>query len=336
MYSKRVISAIDTHTAGEAARIIIGGIPKFPGQTMPEKRAYLEEKKDDLRQQLMLEPRGHHDMFGAFICEPEHEEADYGIIFMDTGGYLNMCGHNTIAAMTCAVETGWVDVPAGAKEVEVVQDTPAGLIHGSVQVDEIGQAQSVSFKNVPSFLYKEGVEVEVPKLGKLKVDIAFGGSFFALLPIESIGQKICAQNASAIVEAGMAIRRAVNDQVNIQHPSLSHIQTVDLVEFYHKENDLCCQNVVVFGDGQIDRSPCGTGTSAKVATLYAKGELKPQERFENRSILNTCFTAEIVEELDYYGYQAVIPKITGSAYITGLNTFLMDTKDPLENGFTLE
>lgn len=336
MYSKKVLTAIDTHTAGEAARLIIGGIPKFPGHTMAEKRAYLETHHDDWRCQLMHEPRGHHDMFGAFICEPSHDEADYGIIFMDTGGYLNMCGHNTIAAMTAAVETGWIDVEEGKHKVEVVQDTPAGIIKGEVDVDEIGQAKSVSFENVPSFVYKENVTITVPEIGDVTLDIAFGGSFFAILPISEIGLSIDPSNSEEIIKIGMCIRDILNKDIQIQHPTLSHIKTVDLVEFYEDIDINICQNVVVFGDGQIDRSPCGTGTSAKLATLYSKGKISKDDVFTNKSILNTTFTGEVVDTFDFHGYQAIIPRITGSAHITGFNTFLFDARDPLNNGFTLE
>ncbi len=332
-----MISAVDSHTAGEAARIIIGGIPNIPGKTMAEKKLYLEENSDYLRQMLMFEPRGHRDMFGAFICPPEHPEADYGIIFMDSGGYLNMCGHNTIAAMTVAVECGWVDMPKGAKKVKVTQDTPAGLIHGIVNLRDDNSVESVSFENVPSFLYKENITVDVPGYGPLALDISFGGSFFAILPIEKIGLDIAPENASEIAKAGLAIRAAVNEQVKTQHPTLKHIKTVDLVELYGppKSPDATFQNVVVFGSGQLDRSPCGTGTSAKLATLYGKGELSVGESIIYESIIKTKFKGEIAQKAQLNGYKAIIPRITGSAYITGFNSFLDDPHDPLKNGFLL-
>lgn len=337
MKTSKVISAIDTHTAGEAARLIIGGVTKFPGKTMAEKRSYFEKEKDDLRQALMLEPRGHKNMFGAFICEPVNEESDYGIIFMDSGGYLNMCGHNTIAAMTAAVETGWVDVEEDAKEVKVTQDTPAGTVSGKVQLDESYSAKSVSFNNVPSFLYKENVKVNVPDLGEIYLDISFGGSFFAIVSVDELNLDISPENTSRLVTVGMAIKEAVNEQLEIQHPILSHIKTVDLVEIYGpaKNETANYQNVVIFGDGQVDRSPCGTGTSAKLATLYAKGELAVGEKFIYESILGTLFEGEIVEETVVGDYKAIVPQISGSAYIFGFNTFLIDPKDPLRNGFVL-
>lgn len=337
MKLSKMLTAIDTHTAGEAARLIIGGIPKFPGKTMAEKKEYLATKKDKLRTAVMLEPRGHNDMFGAFICEPVHEEADYGIIFMDAGGYLNMCGHNTIAAMTAAVECGWVDVESDQREVKVVQDTPAGLVYGNVKLSEDYYAQSVSFDNVASFLYKKNVKVDVPDLGEITVDISFGGSFFVLLPAKEIDLEIKPENSSKFSEIGMKIRNAVNEQIEIQHPTLQHITTADLVEFYGPPTspDATYQNVVVFGDGQVDRSPCGTGTSAKLATLYGKGEMKVGDSFVYESILGTMFEGEIVSETEISGYSAIIPRITGSAYINGFNTFLIDPQDPLNDGFVL-
>ncbi|MEG0254043.1 proline racemase family protein [Vagococcus sp.] len=337
MKFSKMMSAIDTHTAGEAARLVIGGIPKFPGKTMAEKKEYLETQKDYLRTSIMHEPRGHNEMFGAFICEPVHDEADYGIIFMDAGGYLNMCGHNTIAAMTAAVETGWVDVEPGQREVKVVQDTPAGIVHGEVHLSEDYYAESVSFENVESFLYKEGVKVNVPEIGELTIDISFGGSFFAILPAADLGIEIKPENASKFSDVGIKIRDAVNEQVEIQHPTLEHIKTVDLVEIYGPATspDATYQNVVVFGDGQVDRSPCGTGTSAKLATLYAKGEMGIGDTFVYESILGTKFKGEVVRTAELGDYKAIIPRVSGSANINGFNTFLIDPKDQLKDGFVL-
>jgi proline racemase len=337
MKFSRMISAVDTHTMGEAARLIIGGIPKFPGKTMEDKKSYLAQEKDGIRRVLMHEPRGHTNMFGAFICEPINEQADYGIIFMDGGGYLNMCGHNTIAAMTAAVECGWVDVPHNAESVTVVQDTPAGLVRGIVNLKDSSSVHSVSFENVPSFLYKEAVAIRVPQLGIIHCDIAFGGNFFAILPATEINLDIVPENVGKITERALAIRKAVNEQVHIEHPTIKQIKTVDLVEIYGpaKTTVDAVQNIVVFGDGQIDRSPCGTGTSAKLATLYAKGKMNIGDRFIHESIIGTKFKGEIVKEVQLGKHRAIIPKITGSAYITGFNNFLVDPTDSLRGGFFL-
>ena len=338
MKFNKMLSAIDSHTAGEAARIIIGGIPKLKGNTIAEEKQYLIDHHDDLRKSIMLEPRGHGAMFGAFLVPAKNPQADFGIIFMDTGGYLNMCGHNTIAAVTAIVENGMVDVKATDREKEVVLEAPAGIIRATAHLSEPFVVDSVSFKNVPAFLYKKDVTINVPDLGQIKLDVSFGGSFFAILPIKEVNEKIEPKNSEKLAEVGMKILKAANEQIKVQHPTMPYINTIDLVEMYGepKSKDATMQNVVVFGDGQVDRSPCGTGTSAKMATLYAKHELGLHEKFVYESILNTKFTGQVLEETKVGNQKAVIPEVTGSAYITGFNTLLFDPKDPLYEGFILK
>ena len=338
MKLNKMISVIDTHTAGEAARLVTAGIPKIPGKDMVEKKQYFIEHLDDVRKSVMFEPRGHQDMFGAFLLPPTKEEADFGLVFMDTGGYLNMCGHNTIAAVTAAVETGMVDVEEGATEKEVVVETPAGLIYATAKLKDNGtKVKEVSFKNVESFLYKRDVELDVEGVGNVKFDISFGGSFFCIISADQLGLEVKPENASKLKEAGLKIRDAINANIEIQHPTLAHIKTVDLVEIYDKPShpEATFKNVVVFGDGNIDRSPCGTGTSAKLATLYAKGELKPGEPFVYESILGTLFKGRIVEERKLADFDAVIPEITGSGYILGFSNYVYDPDDSLTYGFLL-
>ena len=338
MKLNKMISVIDTHTAGEAARLVTAGVPKIPGKNLVEKKQYLIENLDDLRKSVMFEPRGHQDMFGAFLLPPTTDEADFALIFMDTGGYLNMCGHNTIAAVTAAVETGMVDVEEGATEKEVVVETPAGLIYATAKLKDNGaKVKEVSFRNVESFLYKRDVELDVEGVGHIKFDISFGGSFFCILSADQLGLEVKPENASKLKEAGLKIRDAVNANIEIQHPTLSHIKTVDLVEIYDKPShpEATYKNVVVFGDGNIDRSPCGTGTSAKLATLYAKGELKPGEPFVYESILGTLFKGRIVEERKLADFDAIIPEITGSGYILGFSNYVYDPDDALTYGFLL-
>lgn len=335
MKFSRSIHAIDSHTAGEATRIVVGGIPNIKGNSMPEKKQWLEDNLDYLRTAIMLEPRGHNDMFGSIITQPTVEEADYGIIFMDGGGYLNMCGHGTIGAMTAAVETGMVDVVEPV--TKVVQEAPAGIIRGEVTVVD-GKAKSVSFKNVPAFLYKRDQEVELPGYGKIKFDISFGGSFFAIVKADQIGVEIVPENAAKLNSLGMELRDIINKEIPVQHPELPHIHTVDLVEWWSETDTegATLRNCVVFGQGQVDRSPCGTGTSAKLATLYAKGELKKGEKFFYESILGTIFEGEIVDTAKVGEFDAVVPQITGSAYITGFNHFVIDEEDPVKYGFILK
>jgi len=335
MQISRTINAVDSHTMGEPTRIVTGGIPSIPGKTMPEKKAYLEKNLDYLRTGIMLEPRGHNDMFGSIITPPISEEADLGIIFMDGGGYLNMCGHGTIGAMTVALETGMV--PMVEPITKVVLEAPAGLVRGDVAVKN-GKVQEVSFKNVPSFLYKRDVEIEIPEIGKVTLDIAFGGSFFAIVSAKKLGIEVKPVNTQKLNELGMKIRDIVNENVKVQHPELPHINTVDLVEIYDDPTNPTAtyKNVVIFGQGQVDRSPCGTGTSAKLATLYAKGLFKEGETFIYESILGTLFKGRIVGKAKVGDIDAIIPEITGSAYITGFNQFVFDDSDPVKYGFILK
>lgn len=329
------IHAVDSHTAGEATRVVVGGVPKIPGKSMPEKKQWLEDNLDYLRTAIMLEPRGHKDMFGSILTQPTVDEADYGIIFMDGGGYLNMCGHGTIGAMTVAVETGMV--PVTEPVTKVVQEAPAGLIHGQVFVED-GKAKKVSFTNVPAFLYKKDQEVELPGYGKIRFDISFGGSFFAIVKAEQVGLEIVPENAAKLQDLGIQLRDIINKEIPVQHPELPYIHSVDLVEWWSKTETkgATLKNCVVFGQGQVDRSPCGTGTSAKMATLFAKGELKMGEKFFYESILGTIFEGEIVGKAKVGEYDAVIPQITGSAYITGFNHFVIDETDPVKYGFILK
>ncbi|MCG0275277.1 MAG: proline racemase [Thermosediminibacteraceae bacterium] len=334
MRFSRLLMAVDSHTMGEPTRVVIGGIPHIPGKTMAEKKAYLEQNMDHIRTALMHEPRGHKDMFGSIITAPANQEADFGIIFMDGGGYLNMCGHGSIGAVTVAIETGMVKPESPVTHVKL--DTPAGLVEARAEVTN-NVVKSVTIRNVPAFLYEADVRIDVPELGKITADIAFGGSFFAIVDAKQLGIKVDTSNIDRLIKVGMAIRKAANEQIKVQHPEKEHIKTIDLVEIYGEtENpNAHLKNVVIFGDGQADRSPCGTGTSAKMATLYAKGKLALGQEFLYESIIGTIFKGRLVSETQVGPYKAVVPEITGSAYITGFNTFVIDPEDPVKYGFLL-
>lgn len=335
MKFSRSIHAIDSHTMGEPTRIVTGGIPNIKGNTMAEKKEYLEKNLDYLRTAIMLEPRGHNDMFGSIITQPCDPTADFGIIFMDGGGYLNMCGHGSIGAITAAIETGMVDMVEPVTHVRM--EAPAGMIEADAKIVD-GKVREVSFVNVPAFLYKRDCEIEMNPYGKIKFDIAFGGSFFAIVHANQFGVKVEPKNAQLLNNIGMEMREIVNREIPVQHPTLDHIKTVDLVEIYDDPTnpEATYKNVVVFGQGQVDRSPCGTGTSAKLATLYAKGEIKEGEDFVYESILGTLFKGKIVG-LDKVGeFDAVRPQITAAAYITGFNHFVIDDEDPVKYGFILK
>ncbi len=330
----RIFNAVDSHTAGEPTRIITGGIPSIPGKTMPEKKQYLEEHMDWMRTAVMHEPRGHKEMFGSILTSPTKEEADFGIIFMDGGGYLNMCGHGSIGAATVAVETGIVK--AEEPVTKITMEAPAGIVKAEVAVED-GKAKSVTITNVPAFLYKKDVKITTPLMGEVTFDIAFGGSFFAIIKDKYFGCEIAPENTGKLIEKALELRDTINKEIEIQHPLLPHIKTVDLVEIYGKPTDpeATYKNVVIFGEGQVDRSPCGTGTSAKMASLKTKGELGMNEEFVYESILGTLFRGRLIGETTVGEYPAFIPQITGSAWITGFNQFVIDETDPVKYGFTL-
>lgn len=327
------MKAIDSHTMGEPTRIIYDGFPELPGKTMMEKKNYLVEHYDFLRTAIMLEPRGHRDMFGALLTDPVHEEADFGVIFMDSGSYLNMCGHGSIGTASMLVETGMVEV----KEpyTEVVLDAPSGIIRTRVHVVN-GKAVEVSILNVPSFLYEKDLQLELPGYGLIPFDISFGGSFFALIDAEKINLNIEIENIKTITDIGMSLLKKINQEIKVKHPYLD-ITTVDLAEFYcHTDNEKAdMKNCVIFGDAQADRSPCGTGTSAKMAALYAKKELGLRKEFVYESITGSLFKGMVMREVEIDGKIGIIPQITGSAYITGKNEWIIDGDDPLKYGFLL-
>lgn len=332
MQYKKHIFVVDSHTAGEPTRIVVGGVGPIPGSTMSEKKEYLANNNDQIRTMLMHEPRGHKDMFGSIIMEPTDKRADLGIVFMDSGGYLNMCGHGSMGAAAMAVEIGLVKVEE--PQTKIVFDTPAGLVRATVEVHD-GKAMSVTIENVPAFLYQEGVEIYIPKIGTVPVDIAFGGNFFALVNAAYLNIDLISENIRDIVEIGKYIKDQVNQKIKVSHPELTHLNTVDLVEIYGPPRNpgAHAQNVVVFGNGQFDRSPCGTGTTAKMATLFYKNQLEIGKEFIYESIIGTTFKGKIISQTKVGDIPAVIAQITGTAFITGYQHVISDPADRLGNGF---
>jgi len=330
----RMISTIDTHTAGEPTRTIIGGLPYIPGKTMSDKMLYLRTHMDGLRTMLMYEPRGNEVMSGAILTQPCNAKADIGVIYIEVGGYLPMCGHDTIGCCTAMVEAGILPIEEPVTTIKL--DTPAGLVVATVAV-EGSVAKNVTFKNVPSFVYKTDVKVDVPGYGRVIMDIAYGGNFYALVEAKSLGLTIVPERTDDLVKAAVSLRKAVNSQLHIKHPEKPFIEGLTHVEFYGPptHRDAHAKNAVVIPPGSIDRSPCGTGTSAKLATLYAKKEWKLGQEFIHESIIGTVFRARIVKETKVGDIPAVVPEITGSAYVTGIHQFVVDPDDPLKEGFLL-
>ncbi|MGE5617708.1 MAG: 4-hydroxyproline epimerase [Sphingomonadaceae bacterium] len=334
MRFKRFFTAVDSHTVGEPARIIVGGIPFIPGDTMFEKKRYIEEQRDDLRQLLMYEPRGHSAMSGAIITQPTTPGADVGLVFIEVSGCLPMCGHDTIAACTVLLETGMV--PAREPVTELVLDTPAGIVRAQVEVGDRG-VKGVTFQNVPSFLVERDVEAEVPGIGRIVADVAYGGNFYAILPAEMVDLAVEPQNASAFVQAGRRIRSVLNDRLRVVHPENPQIEGISHVMFTAPPKDprATAKNAVIYGPSGLDRSPCGTGTSARMAQLHARGRLALSQEFVHESIIGSLFWGKLVGETRVGGYPAVIPTIRGRAYISGFNTIVLDPEDPFPNGFLL-
>jgi len=333
MHLGKFMQAIDTHTMGEPTRIIVAGLPSLKGTSVMEKKQDLENRYDWIRQVQILEPRGHADMFGAFLLESSHPEADFGVIFSDSGGYLNMCGHGIIGVSTMLVEMGYV--PKVEPYTMLTLEAPAGLIKIKVAVAQ-DRVKSVSLTNVPAFVFKRDCTVNLPGVGDVMFDIAFGGSFFALVQAEQLKQQVRRENLPALVPMALQFRDIINSTIPVQHPLLP-INSVDLVEIYEgpSVSGANPRNVVIFGQGNVDRSPCGTGTCAKLALLHEKGEIGLNQPYVYESIVGTTFTGEILGETMIKDTKAIIPQITGSAFITGLNQLLIDDQDPFKYGFKL-
>lgn len=330
------VKTIETHTGGEPTRIVLSGLPPIPGASMPEKMAYLDEHYNWLRSGLMNEPRGHKDMFGAFVLEPTLPEADFGVVYMCGDCYENMCGHGTIGFSVAAVECGLVEVKE--PETKLCIETPAGLIRITVQVKD-GHAERVDLVNIPAFVYQEDVVLDVPTLGKVRFDLCFGGNFYAIVRAEDIGvPDIDPANASQIIEQAMKLRRVIDAELPLRHPTMPHITWLEGIQVIAspKSEDADAQCCIVFGDGKIDRSPCGTATSSRLALEHAKGRLAVGERFVNESIIRSRFTGTVLEEVQITPeIRGIVPMISGTAYVIAQDELLFDDRDPLREGFVL-
>ncbi len=333
MQLDRMITTIDTHTAGEPTRIVTGGIRPIPGRSMQAKKAWMTDNADDLRKMLMWEPRGHRDMFGAVLTAPVSTDADMGIVYMDGGGYLDMCVHGSIGAVTAMIEGGMIGPidPDGDAAQTVVLDTPAGIVHATAHLSH-GRVKGVTIRNVPSFFYAS-MEIVLEGVGALPVSICYAGNYFALVKSKDLGIDVDPRQVDRLIASGLAIREAVNRGIEIRHPESGAPGRVNLVEVYDEAADPPC-NVVVFGSGQADRSPCGTGTGAKMALLHSQGRLTVGRPYPYRSIIGTEFVGEIVAETKMHDRVAIVPAVTGSAHIMGFHQFVVDAQDPFKEGFS--
>lgn len=330
MQLSRMITTIDTHTAGEPTRIVTGGIPHIPGRTMREKKSWLANKQDHLRKMLMWEPRGHRDMFGAIITTPSRPDTDIGIIYMDNAGYLDMCVHGSIGAVTALLESGMIK-PGDGDSFQIHLDAPAGKITADVLLSA-GRVEQVTIRNVPSF-FVETMTVHVSELGAIPVSVCYAGNYFAIVDSSSLKLSVEQKNLTKFISYGLTLREQVNRLLRFSHPLTGQPAQVGLVEFYEETSP--ARNVVIFGGGQVDRSPCGTGTGAKMALLHARNQLAPGQPYPYRSVIGTEFVGEIVEEVSLGQMTAIIPAVTGRAHIIGLQQFVVDDEDPFKYGFGL-
>ena len=334
MNFSRSYTTVDTHTAGEPLRIVTAGVPRIIGRTILEKRRWVKENMDEVRKALLWEPRGHADMYGAYLTEPVTPEADLGVIFMHNEGYSDMCGHGIIALATVAVAQGLVE--AREPETRIGIDSPAGFIETFVEWNglEVGR---VRFNNVPSFLYQQGLQVATPSFGPVTVDIAFGGAFYAYLDGAQVGLAVSPENLRPLIVLGDEVKKAVTAEVEIQHPLIPELNRLygTLIDGPPQHEGSAQANVCVFADREVDRSPTGTGTAGRVAQLYARGQLKENEALINESIIGTIFTGRVVGHTKVGKFDAVIPEVSGQAAITGFNQWVIDADDPVGAGFFL-
>jgi len=330
----RRITTIDAHAEGEPLRIITDGLPPIPGGTILERRRYLVENLDHLRTALMWEPRGHADMYGAIMTDPVTEEADAGVLFMHNEGYSTMCGHGIIGLVTVALETGMLPVKGAQTTVKL--DTPAGLVTAHANVRD-GRVRSVAFENVPSFVYALDQAVEVPGIGRVRYDVAFGGAFYAYCQSAELGVGLEPSDFRRLIEVGTAVKRAVMESLPIRHPFEEDLSFLygTIVVGPPGTDGADSRNVCIFAEGEVDRCPTGTGVSGRLALNYARGQRARGEDFVVESIIGTRFAGRILGTTTFGGYEAVIPEIEGSAYIVGRHEFLIDPSDPLRDGFIL-
>jgi proline racemase len=333
VHFRHVFHTVETHTGGNPTRTVVGGMPRIAGRTMLEKMQTVRQHWDAVRRLLMYEPRGMGVMSGVLLTEPVHPEADLGVIYIEVGGYLPMCGHDTIGLITALIETG--QLPAEEPLTTVTLDTPAGLVKVEAEVSA-GHVEAVSFENVPSFLLWRDLEVPVDGVGRVRLDVAWGGNFYGLVEAASVGVTLDPDHTAQAVEMARRIRAAVNEAVPVAHPDLPGVTGLTHVEFFGPSpTGADARNMVIVPPGGVDRSPCGTGTCAKMAALVARGEWPLRAPFTHESVTGSRFTATALEPVAVGSLQGVRVRIRGSAWLFGDSTFVLEDGDPLADGFLL-
>jgi len=346
MRLSKMVQAVDLHACGEPGRVIVGGVLDVPGETMFDKMIYLRQNADHLRKRMLREPRGYPAANCNLILPPTRSEADAGFVIMEQVEYPPMSGTNTICVATALIETGMV-----ASEEPVTRltlESPAGLIEVTAEVDG-GKVKNVTFENVPAFAVETDRDIEVPELGTVKVDVAWGGMFYVIADAEPFGLRLTADEGGKIARIGEMIKKATQEQLDVAHPENPEIRGVTISQLSGPPlpPDASRKNAVIVSTGELDwdrpdtwtgaldRSPCGTGTCAKMAVLHAKGELALNEVFRHEGPLGTVFTGKLIRETKVGDYPAVVPTLSGSAWITGFAQYVVDPDDPFPNGFTV-
>lgn len=327
----RLISTVDLHVAGEPLRIITGGLPEIKGDTQPERRAYCVKHLDHIRKTLMNEPRGHHGMYGCIITPPATDDADFGVLFMHNEGWSTMCGHGIIAIVTMVVETGKYQVNGNRRKFII--DSPAGKVFAYAKC--VGkEVVEVSFENVPSFVYKKDFPIKIDNR-EFTVDIAFGGAFYAILDSVKLNLQVNKDNLNNLQDWGMKIKEYIESNLKVVHPLQADLKDIYGVIFSDDplNENATLRNITIFADRQIDRSPCGTGTSARIATLYNRGKLQKEETFIHESITNGTFSSKVISEVKVDKYDAIVPKVAGNAHFTGFHHFVVEFRDVMREGF---
>lgn len=331
MRSSKIISCVDTHTEGMPTRVVTGGVGTIPGATSNERRLYFMDHLDHIRHFLMDEPRGHKAMSGAIMQPSTRPDADWGVVYIEVSGCLPMCGHGTIGVATALVETGMVEVTEPTTTIRL--DTPAGLVIATVAVSD-GHADSVTIENVPAFAERLDASVEVPGYGTIPYSLAFGGNYYAMVDLDAVGLPYDRGRQQEILTAGLAMMDAINSTDPPKHPEIDGVDHCHHVQFIAPGSDARhSRHAMAIHPGWFDRSPCGTGTSARMAELWARGELPLDTDFDNESFIGGHFIGRLVAETTVGDRQAVVPTITGRAWVSGLNQFLLDPSDPFPEGF---
>ncbi len=334
--SKLMIDCIDAHTGGEPLRIITSGLPPIPGNTILEKRRYVKENLDYLRKLMMLEPRGHDDMYGCIMVDPVTDDGDFGVLFTHNEGLSTMCGHGIIAVTKTMIELERIPSKEGENIVRI--DSPAGRITAFADVEN-GRVNQVRFQNVPCFMYKENIVISLEKYGDIVCDIVYCGAFYIYVNVNKVELSVLPEYGKLLTEIGMKMKYDVEERMEIVHPIDTGITGIYGTIFYEnvvRDGDvLDTKNVCIFAEGQVDRSPTGTGTGGRVALHYHKGEMKKGDTLKNLSIIDTLMCAKILEDAQVAGYNAVLTEVSGTAHIMGINKLLLDPEDPLPEGFRI-